>query len=190
MKNLKTGFVLVAICATLFTSCEKDDENTSSPGYFIVDGKKYDLATAFYDYAPENEYKGVKYIQHGVTFLGEDMPTNEEDISSGSSPIKGAMAIFQCMDPLKMKIPVQGEYSFQSDIFAPKAYTYFDFFIAYSSDYREMNDTTKTKYFSIKEIVEVKNEGEIYEFSSSGKTSEGKTFEFHYKGIFSPYPEN
>jgi hypothetical protein len=187
MKNLKIVFVLVAICATLFTSCEKDDDNTSSPGYFIVDGKKYELTVAYY----ETGYESDDAIHHRAYFFSDGMPTDTEQILQSNTPVKGAMAYFDFIDPIMVKIPVQGEYTQQPDHLTPKSFTYYNFWFAYSTDWRKGEDTTITKIFAIDEILEVKKEDDVYEFKSAGNTiGEKKPFEFYYKGTLAPNPEN
>jgi hypothetical protein len=185
MKNLRIVFVLVAICATLFTSCEKDDENTSSPGYFIVDGKKYELGKAYFEYNEirDDVYSSSQFIQHAVYFVSEDITIKNRDEGSG----KGGIVILQFMDPLKLQIPAPGVYYYQMDSKPVKPYTYFDFSLGYG----DFENSSVDFFYQISDAtVNEAKSGDIYEFSSKGTTDEGKAFEFYYKGTIALMPEN
>jgi len=169
MKNLRIVFVLVAICATLFTGCEKDDEDNSSPGYFFIDGVKHQLhaSVAFYDEGGICPYSDVQYVSNAVLFTSSGLIVDSWDSGSGS----GDVVIIQCMDPQKQKFPGAGDYSFQMDSKAVKPFTYFDFAIIQNMNSEKVESANNGMIYSqVKVQMKVKKEGDVNEYSSSGNT--------------------
>ena len=184
MKNLKIVVVFVAICATLFTGCEKDDEDSSSPGYYIIDGVRYNLGKAYFEYYDIRIHhaNNKEYLEHTVTFISDGFIWKNGEVISG----KGSVAIIQFMDPLKVQIPESGNYVYQSDNDPVKSYTYFDFTLGY---FDNENTSLSFYYNTYDSVVKVSKSGDVYEFSCTGKTDKGKAFEFYYKGTIAPMPE-
>lgn len=186
MKNLKKLSIVIVVmffCTTIFTNCSDDnsDETKSSPGYFIIDGVKHELdkSVAFYGDVYNCPYSGAEYIQNDVEFLSSGLFHESWDSGSGI----GDIVMIQCMDPQKQKIPGTGDYSFQVDAQAVKPFTYFDFVIIQNMSAENVDSPTNGIIYSqVKVPVKVKKDGEVYEFSSSGLTVDGKAFEFYYKG--------
>ena len=181
MKNAKKYtsalFFVLVLSLTIFSGCEKDDENSSSPGYFILDGKKHDLVKAYFRYF-ELEDNGVPYFQNEVYFLSAGITIENEEASNGD------MVLFECQDPLNQQIPGTGEYKYLSDSDPVTPYTYFGFLFIQGVS------STESKDYWLRETVKVKKSGDVYEFSASGKTKDGEDFEFYYKGTLVPTPSN
>lgn len=174
-------FVMVFI-SLIFSSCKKDDENSSSPGYFTIDGVKHDLHSAYntyYELTDDIHPGSVKYIQSEVAFISEGLSSK-----NGEPTGSGDLVLFECQDPLNQQIPGPGDYTYLSDSKPVTPYTYFTFL------YNQGIGSAESKDYWLRETVKVKKSGDVYEFSSSGTTDDGKTFEFYYKGKILPMPKN
>lgn len=184
MKNLKQLYVILfagVFCLTMIIGCGSDDNEEVSPGYFIIDGVKHPLnaSAAFYDEGGTCPYSGLEYLSNAVLFTSSGITVDSWDGGTGS----GDIVIIQCMDPQKQKFPGPGDYSFQMDSKAVKPFTYFDFAIIQNMNVEKVESTNNGMIYSQVSVpVKVKKDGNVYEYSSSGNTDDGKPFEFYYKG--------
>jgi hypothetical protein len=182
-KKLSIAIVVTFFSTILFSNCSDDiiDETISSPGYFVIDGVKHPLhkSVAFYDEGGTCPYSDVQFVSNAVLFTSSGLTVESWDSGSGS----GDIVMIQCMDPQKQKFPGTGDYLFQMDSKAVKPFTYFDFEIIQNMNAENVESPNNGIIYSqVKVPVKVKKDGDVYEYSSSGNTEDGKPFEFYYKG--------
>jgi len=184
VKKLSIALIVFVLCSTMFSSCKKDDEKTSSstsPGYFVIEGVRHDLQYAYntyYELTDDIHPGSVKYIQSEVAFISKGLNTE-----GGEPTGTGDIVVITCQDPLNQQIPGDGKYNYLPDTEPVKAYTYYSFTLITGIG------TADTKDYYPYETVKVKKSGDVYEFSSSGTTDDGKAFEFYYKGKIQPTSE-
>lgn len=171
-----SGLIFITLLLTLTFGCKKDDDETNTaPGYFTVDGKKYDLQKCYY--AKNSEfgplYRLVLIVSKDISF------TNTVNSLNG----KGNLVLLGIILPEGQMDFTTGDYTYESEPAYGIPATFnggfmvgLDYANGNSGSEYEMNNTT---------ILKITKSADTYTFRATGKTDDDKDFDFNYKGSIS-----
>ena len=177
MKTIKSLTLCFLVMALMVASCKKDeksnDNSPSSNGSFTVDGKKFALQKC---YAHFSHY--TTYTEYVLYIVSKDITVNSTGEGSGT----GDAMLIQCRTPQNLTTILAGDYTYNLDSNPLTPSTYFDCFVV--EGFGTAGQVSLEPEHSV--IFKMAKSGDTYEFSANGKTTDGKTFDFYYKGPITP----